>query len=90
MNIEFNWPVWPKYREEHESAVRRVIRSNQLFAAHEVAAFESEFSSFVGAAHAIGVGNATQGLVISAPYPRGKALHFRFETALSLNARLAS
>lgn len=56
------WPSWPRYDEEHEDAVLRVIRSNQLFAATEVAAFENEFKEFVGANHAIGVGNATQGL----------------------------
>ncbi len=59
------WPVWPRYDAAHEEAVLRVIRSNQLFAATEVAEFEKEFKEFVGASHAIGVGNATQGLQLA-------------------------
>jgi perosamine synthetase len=62
MNTKINWPTWPKYTLEHELAVVRVIRSNQLFAAQEVLAFEQEFSAYVNSSHAIGVGNATQGL----------------------------
>jgi dTDP-4-amino-4,6-dideoxygalactose transaminase len=62
MNTVFNWPVWPSYREDHENAVLRVIKSNQLFAAKEVTAFEREYADFVGSTHAVGVGNATQGL----------------------------
>lgn len=60
-----DWPLWPQYDEQHEEAVLRVIRSNQLFAAAEVAAFENEFRSHTGAAHTIGVGNATQGLQLA-------------------------
>ena len=30
------WPKWPNYGEAERSAVERVIRSNQLFAASEV------------------------------------------------------
>jgi len=60
-----NWPTWPQYDQAHEDAVLRVIRSNQLFAATEVSAFEHEFKEFVGARHAIGVGNATQGLQLA-------------------------
>jgi len=57
-----HWPVWPQYNSEHENAVLRVIRSNQLFAAKEVQLFEEEFSAYTGSKYAIGVGNATQGL----------------------------
>jgi dTDP-4-amino-4,6-dideoxygalactose transaminase len=60
-----DWPTWPRYDEAHEDAVLRVIRSNQLFAATEVGAFENEFKEFVGANYAIGVGNATQGLQLA-------------------------
>jgi perosamine synthetase len=59
---KINWPIWPRYSEEHESAVLRVIRSNQIFAAKEVARFESDFSRYTGSRFSIGVGNATQGL----------------------------
>ncbi len=60
-----HWPTWPRYDAAHEEAVLRVIHSNQLFAATEVAAFENEFKDFVGASHAVGVGNATQGLQLA-------------------------
>lgn len=59
---KLNWPSWPNYGEEEEAAVARVIRSNQLFAANEVKSFEREFAEYVGSKHALGVGNATQGL----------------------------
>lgn len=65
MTQVIDWPTWPRYDQAHEDAVLRVIRSNQLFAAGEVAAFEHEFKEFVGASHAIGVGNATQGLQLA-------------------------
>ena len=65
MTQSINWPTWPQYDQTHEEAVLRVIRSNQLFAAAEVSAFENEFKEFVGASHAIGVGNATQGLQLA-------------------------
>ena len=60
-----DWPRWPQYDQEHEEAVLRVIRSDQLFAATEVAAFEHEFKDFVGSSHALGLGNATQGLQLA-------------------------
>lgn len=59
------WPTWPQYDQEHEDAVLRVIKSNQLFADKEVAAFEQEFKEYVGSSYAIGVGNATQGLQLA-------------------------
>jgi perosamine synthetase len=62
MTRKLKWPVWPRYESEHEEAVLRVIRSNQLYAANEVAAFEKDFSSYTGSKYAVGVGNATQGL----------------------------
>ena len=65
MTQAINWPTWPQYDQTHEEAVLRVIRSNQLFAAAEVSAFEKEFKEFVGASHAVGVGNATQGLQLA-------------------------
>lgn len=56
------WPTWPTYTTEDERAVIRVIRSNQLFAANEVASFEKEYSQYVGSNYAKALGNATQGL----------------------------
>lgn len=57
-----DWGKWPCYDVEHEEAVRRVIRSGQLFAAHEVQAFESQYARYLGVNYVRGVGNATQGL----------------------------
>ncbi|MBO75240.1 MAG: aminotransferase DegT, partial [Flavobacteriales bacterium] len=63
MTLEtISWPSWPQYGSEEEAAVARVINSNQLFAAEEVAAFESEYARYIGARFACGLGNATQGL----------------------------
>lgn len=56
------WPNWPQYGGEEERAVLRVIRSNQLFAAGEVRRFEEAFADYIGVTHAVGLGNATQGL----------------------------
>jgi perosamine synthetase len=40
----------------------RVLDTNQLFAADEVRAFETEYASYAGSQYARGLGNATQGL----------------------------
>jgi perosamine synthetase len=57
-----SWPAWPQFGDEEAKAVNRVIRSNQLYAANEVKAFEAAFASFVSSRFAVAVGNATQGL----------------------------
>ena len=57
-----SWPSWPIYGAEERAAVQRVVDSNQLFAAQEVRTFEDAFRTYVGTEHAVGVGNATQGL----------------------------
>ena len=57
-----SWPKWPQFGEEESLAVQRVIKSNQLFAAQEVASFEEEFKNYLGTNFAVGIGNATQGL----------------------------
>lgn len=56
------WPAWPQFGDAEIDAVTRVVHSQQLFAGENVREFESEFSSFIGSAHSIAVGNATQGL----------------------------
>lgn len=65
ISILRSWPKWPNYGQNEIQAVERVIKSNQLFAAKEVKAFEEEFSLFLGIRHSIGVGNATQGLHVA-------------------------
>ena len=57
-----DWPGWPQFGEEEAKAVNRVIKSNQLYAAEEVKAFEAAFAAFVSTRYAVAVGNATQGL----------------------------
>jgi len=59
---KINWHSWPQYGQEEWLAVERVIKSNHLFAAKEVKAFEDQFAAYVGCNYALGVGNATQGL----------------------------
>lgn len=56
------WTTWPSYDQEHYDAVDRVIRSNQLFNGPTLKLFEHQFAEFTGSPHAVGVGNATQGL----------------------------
>jgi perosamine synthetase len=57
-----SWPSWPSYKERELDAIARVIASNQLYAASEVRMFEEDFAAYQRSRHAIGVGNATQGL----------------------------
>lgn len=57
-----SWPTWPQYGPREIDAAARVVQSRQLFAANEVRAFERDFASYTGSNHAVGVGNATQGL----------------------------
>lgn len=47
---------------EIEAAVHRVIASGWYILGTELEAFESEFASFVGSDHAIGVGNGLDAL----------------------------
>jgi len=56
------WPKWPLYDSEEYSAVRRVIKSNQLYASVEVKRFEDQYAEYIKCKYAIGLGNATQGL----------------------------
>jgi len=52
-------------REELEVAVVRVVRSGSYVLGDEVKAFEAELASYLGAGHALGVGNGTDALTIA-------------------------
>lgn len=52
----------PALGEQEAEALRRVIQSGWVTQGPEVAAFESEFAAFVGAAHACAVSNCTTAL----------------------------
>jgi dTDP-4-amino-4,6-dideoxygalactose transaminase len=47
---------------ELESKLRDLLGSSQFILGDELAAFESEFASYVGAAHGVGVANGTEAL----------------------------
>ena len=52
-------------RGELAAAMTRVLDSGRYILGPEVAAFEREFASYVGAAHAVGVANGTDALTIA-------------------------
>ena len=62
MTLELQFPKWPTYGEQEERAVEDVVRSGQLFANRKVREFEESFGKYIGTEHALGLGNATQGL----------------------------
>src|SRR6478736_5736627 len=49
-------------KAEIDAAVVRVLESGRFVLDQEVAAFESEFATWIGVDHAIGVGNGTEAL----------------------------
>ena len=42
IDLTSEWPKWPQYGPREASAVLRVLKSNQLFAADEVKTFERD------------------------------------------------
>jgi len=62
----FDYPVqFTEYAEEYTRIFREVCGKGAFILGEEVERFEDEFAAFVGAKHAIGVGNCTDGLLIS-------------------------
>lgn len=58
-------PQHAAYKEEVEAAIARVLPTGRYVLGREVAAFEQEFASFIGAEHGIGCANATDALTLS-------------------------
>src|SRR5258708_36527381 len=72
-------------KDDVHQAINRVLESGQFILGDEVAAFESEFAAYVGAAHGVAVNSGTSALhlallaaavgpgdeVITAPFPLG-------------------
>lgn len=61
------FPAFPasdclEYQEEIQRALHQVMKSGNFILGHEVRAFEEEFASYLGAAHAVGVGNGTDAI----------------------------
>jgi dTDP-3-amino-3,4,6-trideoxy-alpha-D-glucose transaminase len=52
-------------RAELDAAIARVLDSKQFILGPEVAAFERELATYLGASHAIGVANGTEALTIA-------------------------
>jgi dTDP-4-amino-4,6-dideoxygalactose transaminase len=67
MKIDFARPdrEHEAQREALEGAALRVLRSGRSILGDEVSAFETSFAAFVGAAHARGVSNGTDALVVA-------------------------
>jgi dTDP-4-amino-4,6-dideoxygalactose transaminase len=53
------------YQSEIDEAIHRVLNSGWYILGKEVSAFEEEFAAFIGAPHAIGVGNGTDALELA-------------------------
>jgi dTDP-4-amino-4,6-dideoxygalactose transaminase len=52
-------------REEIDAAVRRVLERGRYVLGNEVAEFEKEFASYLGAGHAVGVASGTDALMLA-------------------------
>jgi dTDP-4-amino-4,6-dideoxygalactose transaminase len=56
---------YPTIREEIDSAWRRVLERGWFILGAEVAAFESEFAQYLGAAHCVAVGSGTEAIHVA-------------------------
>lgn len=62
----FDYPFqFKEYEEEYTRIFRDICGKGAFILGEEVERFEEEFASFIGAKHAIGVGNCTDGLLLS-------------------------
>lgn len=56
---------YKKYKKEIDRAIEKVLESGRYTLAEEVSDFEKEFAKYIGCKYTLGVGNATDGLIIS-------------------------
>ena len=59
---KLKWPIWPKFTKLEQNLVKRVVKSQRLYAGPYVEKFEKKFKKFTNSSYSIAVGNATQGL----------------------------
>lgn len=59
------WPQWPQWDDCEEKALRAVLASGRWQSGPQVEAFEREFASYQGSAHAICVTNGTSSLELA-------------------------
>ena len=52
------------YAQEYHEAVRGVVDSGWFLQGEQVKAFESEYASYIGTRHCIGVGNGLDALTL--------------------------
>ena len=62
-----NYPAadYLSYKDEIDAAINRVLNSGWYILGKETAAFEQEFSNYIGARYGIGVGSGTEALHLS-------------------------
>jgi dTDP-4-amino-4,6-dideoxygalactose transaminase/nucleoside-diphosphate-sugar epimerase len=58
-------PQYELYKKEIDDAIQRVLYSGRYTLSTEVSEFEKEFASYIGCKYGIGVGNATDGLILT-------------------------
>lgn len=56
---------YTELKDEIDGAVARVLNSGHYILGEEVAAFETEFAAYAGAAHCVGVGNGLDALTLA-------------------------
>lgn len=54
-----------RYEKEINAAIQKVLESGRYTLAEEVSAFEADFAKYLGCKYVIGVGNGTDGLILS-------------------------
>lgn len=56
---------YKKYKREIDRAIKKTLESGRYTLGEEVSIFENEFADYISCGYSIGVGNATDGLILS-------------------------